>query len=283
MKRVIITGDDFGLALPVNEAVAEAHARGVLTTASLMVGAGAAADAIERAKALPTLAVGLHVVLVEGRPLLPPHEIPDLVDSQGELPATPVRSGMRFFFRPGITRQLEAEIRAQFEAFRASGLRLDHVNAHNHMHLHPTVLSLILKVGASFGMKAARVPWEPPLPSWRASGRGLMPKLAGWLFLLPLLKLMRRKFRRQGIRFNDFIFGLTETGGMRLELVRSLLNHLPDGVTELYFHPATSRCRELDRTMPDYLHEEEFRTLTDDSIREALAAQGVQRISFSDL
>jgi len=84
MRKLIVTGDDFGLAVPVNEAIEEAHRRGILTTASLMVGAGAAADAVERARQLPTLRVGLHLVLVEGRPVLPPREIPDLVDGRGE-------------------------------------------------------------------------------------------------------------------------------------------------------------------------------------------------------
>ncbi len=144
MKQLILTGDDFGLDVPVNEAVEEAHCRGVLTAASLMVGADAVADAVERARRLPTLRVGLHVVLVEGRPVLPPSEVPDLVDGNGEFSTRLVRSGFRFFFLPRVRRQMEAEIRAQFRAFRETGLALDHADAHNHMHVHPTVLGLML-------------------------------------------------------------------------------------------------------------------------------------------
>jgi len=104
----------------------------------------AAADAVARARRMPGLRVGLHLVLVEGRPVLPPERVPDLVDAQGFFRENMVRAGIAFFFRPKVRRQLEAEIEAQFSAFAATGLPLDHVNAHKHFHLHPTVTSMIL-------------------------------------------------------------------------------------------------------------------------------------------
>lgn len=70
MKRLVITADDFGAASEVNDAVEAAHGNGVLTAASLMVAAPATADAVARAKRIPSLRVGLHLVLVEGRPVL---------------------------------------------------------------------------------------------------------------------------------------------------------------------------------------------------------------------
>ena len=172
-RRLIVTADDFGLALPVNAAVEEAHTRGILSAASLMVGAAAAADAVERARRLPGLRVGLHVVLVHGRPVLPPDEVPGLVDRRGEFSGRLVRAGFAYFFKPAVRRQLAAEIRAQFEAFRATGLALDHVNAHNHMHLHPTLSRLILEIGRDYGLRAVRVPAEPPLASFDATISGL--------------------------------------------------------------------------------------------------------------
>ena len=75
MKRIIVNADDFGLALPVNAAVERAHREGIVTTASLMVAEPAADDAIERARALGTLRVGLHVVLVHGRPAARPRVV----------------------------------------------------------------------------------------------------------------------------------------------------------------------------------------------------------------
>jgi len=283
VRKLIVTGDDFGLAVPVNEAIEEAHRCGILTTASLMIGGAAARDAVERAKRLPSLKVGLHLVLVEGRPVLPPREIPDLVDSQGEFATRLVGAGLNFFFRPGVRRQLEAEIRAQFEAFTKTGLPLDHVNAHNHMHLHPTVLGLILKVGRKFGLRAMRVPYEPVFPSWRASRRGLVSKLAGWLLLYPWIRILKVRLRRAGVRCNDFVFGLNDSGHLHQDIFLRLLSCVPQGVTEIYCHPATRRCAELDRTMPDYEHEQEFKALVSPAVRDAIAASGFQRIAFSEL
>lgn len=283
MKRLIVTGDDFGLALPVNEAIEIAHREGILSAASLMVGAGAAADALERAGRLPTLRVGLHLVLVEGRPLLPPERVPDLVDESGEFHEHLVAAGFRFFFLPRVRRQLAAEIRAQFEAFRATGLALDHVNTHHHMHLHPTVLGLILKIGRCFGLGAVRLPREPALTSWQASNRRLAGKAGGALALAPWMALLRARLRRADIRSNDRIFGRGDSGTMDEATVLQLLAALPDGVTEMYFHVATRRCPELERAMVDDGPERELAALTSPRVREALEGLGVRPIGFGDL
>ena len=283
MQKLIVTGDDFGLAVPVNEAIEEAHRQGVLTAASLMVGAGAAADAVARARRLPTLKVGLHLVLVEGRPVLPPREISDLVDGRGEFSSRLVSAGLSFFFQPGVRRQLEAEVRAQFEAFAKTRLPLDHVNAHNHMHLHPTVLGLILKVGRDYGLKAVRVPYEPLLPSWRASGKALFSRAASWVCLRPWNALLKARLQRAGVRSNDYVFGLNDSGRMDVDLILRMLRHLPHGITEIFFHPATRRCPEIDLTMPTYRHERELEALVSPAVREAIRRCGIQRIGFSEL
>jgi len=283
VKRIIVTADDFGLAAPVNEAVAEAHRSGILTAASLMVGASAAQEAVAIARNMPSLRVGMHLVLVEGRPVLPPAEVPNLVNSRGEFSTHLIRAWFNFFLRVGIRKQLEAEIRAQFEAFRRTGLSLDHVNAHNHMHMHPTILNLILKIGREHGLSAVRLPYEPPLQSWRSSRKAFLGKVASWAFLSPWTGLMRARLRGARIRFNDFVFGMADSGAMTTELVLRFLRRLPEGVTEIYFHPATRRCPEIDRHMPDYRHEEEFKALTSKSVIEAVREAGTGSIAFSDL
>ncbi len=283
LKKIIITGDDFGLALPVNEAIVEAHRNGVLTTTSLMVGAKFFEDAVARAKKLPSLRVGLHLTLVEGIPVLPPREIPDLVDANGEFSTRLAGAGFKFFFCPGIRGQLESEIRAQYEAFRKTGLALDHVNAHNHMHLHPTVLRLLLKVGKDYGLKAVRLPNEPPLKSWKAAGTALASRMISWIFLYPWMNLMKQMLRRHHVRYNNFLLGMSDSGSMTLDRVLQFVRNLPEGVTEICFHPATRRCAEIDDTMPLYRHEEEFNALTSDALRAALKDAGLETIAFSDL
>lgn len=195
-----------------------------------MVAAPGTQDAVTRARALPSLAVGLHVVLVNGRPKLPPSQVPDLVDRNGDFPSDLVAAGVRYFFHPGARRQLQAEIRAQFEAFAQTGLPLDHVNAQNHMHVHPTVLAMILRVGRDYGMRAVRIPREPFLGSW--------PSLGNFALLAPWLAIMQLQIERAGMLHNDAVLGLSDTGKMTPERVQRLLEALPDsGVTEMYFHP----------------------------------------------
>lgn len=282
-RQVIVTADDFGLTVAVNQAVEQAHREGILTAASLMVGAPAAADAVERARRLPALGVGLHVVLVQGRPVLPPECVPDLVGADGAFTDRLVRAGFSWFFRPRVRRQLAAEIRAQYEAFRATGLPLDHVNAHNHMHLHPTLQALILEAGREHGLRAVRVPYEPPLASFRAAGSGLARRCLTAAGLAPWVALLRRRLRRAGLKSNRCVFGLHDSGNMDADLVVRLAGELPAGVTEIYFHPATRRCPELERQMPAYRHQAELAALTSPGVGAALAAAGARRIAFGDL
>jgi hopanoid biosynthesis associated protein HpnK len=283
VKRLIVTGDDLGLSLPVNEAIEEAHRRGILTTASLMVGAEATADAVERAKRIPSLRVGLHLVLVDGLPVLPPQAVPDLVTGKGELSSHLVRAGISFFSRPKVRQQLEDEIRAQFQAFQNTGLLLDHVNSHHHIHLHPTVLGLILKVGREYGMRAMRLPYEPPLLSWLASRKALLGKLIAWPCLFPWLTLLKNRLKEADLRWNNFIFGMNDSGHMHLDLVLRFLKHLPEGVTEIYFHPGIDYRSKNELTVKKNRFQDELEVLTHPSLREALLASDIARIVFSDL
>jgi chitin disaccharide deacetylase len=284
LKRLIVCADDFGLDPAVNEAVETAHRDGILTCASLMVGAPAAADAVARARRSPGLRVGLHIVLVDGRPFLPPEEVPDLVDASGAFDDNMVRAGFRFFFRPRVRAQLAREIGAQFAAFAATGLPLDHANAHKHMHLHPTVASLIMTIGRRYGLAAVRVPAEPyePLRRSGASARSASARI-GAAFLDLWVELLRRRLRRAGFVVNDHLFGLAWTGAMTEKRVLSLLPHIPEGISEIYFHPATARTGALTRTMPDYHHAEEFAGLLSAKVRRGIAESGISLIAYRDL
>ena len=281
MRQLIVTADDFGLATAVNEAVERGHRDGILSAASLMVAAPATQDAVERARRLPSLRVGLHVVLVNGRPALPPAKVPLLVDEHGRFDDDLARAGVRYFFTPGIRAQLEAEIRAQFAAFAATGLPLDHVNAQNHFHVHPTVLSLILKVGREFGVRAVRIPREPFWPSWRATRTHAAARFANAALLLPWLSLMRLRLRAAGIATNDCVFGMIDTGHMTPERVRAYLQQIPDGTCELYMHPATHTWPEA--FPPDYDFAGEFASLVDPQVAAYVRESGVRRTSFSEL
>lgn len=283
MKQIVVTADDFGLCEEVNEAVEIAHRDGILSAASLMVSAPAAKDAIGRALRLPTLRVGLHVVLVDGRSTLPPEVVPDLVDAHGAFPSGLLRAAVHWFVSPEARRQLEREIRAQFDAFRSTSLAFDHVNAHNHMHVHPTVLGIILRYASMFGVPFIRLPFEP-----RALGRigTLRPAVSQDLAAIaraPWLRLMRHKIERAGLRHNDTLLGLRNSGNLNEASVLKLLCELPAGITELYFHPAVRRTAQLEAMMPGYDNEAEFAALTSSSVLDRLHTLGLKPAGFADL
>jgi len=268
---LIITADDFGLHEAVNEAVELATRAGVLTAASLMVGAAASADAIRRARELPQLRVGLHLVLADGIAVLAHEQLPSITDSSGYMDERMFVNGVRFFALPGIRRQLEAEIHAQFAAFARTGLALDHVNVHKHFHLHPTLLGLILRIGADYGLDAMRVPDEPLWFGGVAAG-----------LLKPLIALMKRRLDAAHIFHNDALFGIAASGAMDEATLLGIVARLPPAVTEIYLHPATRRGHALTPTMNSYRHADELAALLSPNVGAALAPQRIARGGYGD-
>lgn len=277
-RFLIVTADDFGLDEAVNRAVSEAARGGILTAASLMVGAPATADAVAIARALPALRVGLHVVLTDGWSVLPQREIPDLVDARGRFMRSMVADAVRVFASARIRRQVAAEIRAQFQAFRATGLELDHVNAHKHFHLHPTLLHLILAIGSEFGIRAVRVPQEP-LWLARASGTGA---LVSAVLLRPWLALMKRQLRARGVMHNDSVFGIACSGHLDEATLLAILAKLPPGATEIYLHPGVPALPAL-ASASVQPHADELQALTSGRVRAALRSANALCGGFADL
>jgi len=271
-RGLIVTADDFGAAPEVNEAVERAHREGILTCASLMVGAAAAGDAVARAKTMPKLGVGLHLVLVEGKPVLPPEQIPNLVGPDGNFRTDMVKGAIAMTFLPWVQRQLAAEIEAQFEAFAATGLTLDHVNAHKHFHLHPTIAKLMVKIGKRYGMKAARAPIEPPEVL-----RRIEPTVTGGDLERFMGTRLRERFTVNRIWSPEAVFGLAWSGAMNTARVAGILENLPEGVSEIYLHPALTAYRG---SAQGYRYSDELTALL---APEAIGLAGqVRRGTFAD-
>jgi len=265
---LVVTADDFGADEAVNEAVEIAHHDGVLTAASLMVTGNAAADAVARARRLPRLGVGLHLVLVEGRPALPASQLPDLVDATGHFRTNMALAGLRFAVSPPARRQLAAEIEAQFNAFAATGLKLDHVNAHKHFHVHPLIGGLVIDAARRHGARAIRAPIEPGSPTGSA-------RLA-----VAFARRLRARAARAGMLAPDRVFGLADSGRMDTAATLEALAGVSEGLNELYLHPATRD--DWPGHAPGYCYRAEFEALTAPAVRDRVAARGARLGSFAD-
>jgi hopanoid biosynthesis associated protein HpnK len=276
---LIVTADDFGLAPEVNEAIEIAHRDGILTAASLMVGAPAAADAVARAFRLPALRVGLHIVLIEGRPVSPAEQVPDLVDQAGNFRNDMVAASLRIFLGAKVRRQVAAEIAAQFDAFAATGLRLDHVDCHKHWHLHPTIAGLVLQAGRRYGITAVRVPNEPAAVLKRTGDRTVSSPRS--LVMAMCAAHLRRRVHGSGLQAPDRVFGLAWSGAMTERRVAALVAQLPNGLTEIYTHPATSNS--FAGAVPGYRYADELSALVSLKVKSAIANNGIRLTSYSDL
>ncbi len=282
-RRVIVTADDFGLGLPVNEAIEHGHCEGIIGSASLMVTCDAAEDAVERARRLPGLAVGLHLVLADGKPALPPEEIPALVGRDGRFYGNLAAAGFAMARTPTARAQLAREIRAQLELYRATGLPLDHVDGHHHLQMHPIVRRILIRLAPEYGIKAIRLPREPTWTGWRATRDRPLLRLSSGLTYGRMWRGMKRQFAAAGIACNDWLVGFNDAGTLASGRLGAYLARLPEGTTELCLHVATCHWDAPDAWRRSFGCVGEYRATIDPTIRALLAARNITRIAFGDL
>ncbi len=271
MRRLIVNADDFGRSPETNEAVARAHSDGILTTASLMVNEPACAEAVALARTLPRLGVGLHLTLLCGQAALSPAQIPNLVDAQGHFYSQPVSAGLRFFFDRRLRSQLTQEMAAQVARVRATGLALDHVNGHLHLHLHPTVFDILLRHAQDWGVERLRLTADPLWLNLRLAGGNWSYRLSHYLIYLALSARARPKLRRRSLRHTRRVFGLLQHGRVDEAYTTGLLARLPPGDSELYSHPSLDESRH------------EFEALVSPRVQALVLAENIRLIRYCDL
>jgi hopanoid biosynthesis associated protein HpnK len=276
--QVILNADDFGRSASINQAVILAHREGLLTSASLMVTGDAVEEAVALARAVPTLAVGLHVVLADGRALLPPTQIPHLVNDRGCFRGSPVRIGFRYFFSPAAQEELARELAAQFQCFADTGLPLSHVDGHLHIHVHPSVFDRLLPLAERFGARGLRLPrddfWLALRYNWHSAGlKTAWALVFGWLGRRCL-----RRLRRSSLVVTDRVYGLMQTGRMDEAYVLQVLRSLNVPAAELYFHPAILPCGEALGPNPG-----DLATLLSPAVRQVIRERGLHLTTYPAL
>jgi chitin disaccharide deacetylase len=268
-RRLIVNADDFGRSSSINRAVIQAHRDGILTTASLMVGGEAMEEAVELAREHPRLGVGLHLTLVCGRAVLPGAELVGVTDAEGWLDANPIRAGWRYFTDRRLRGGLRREVEAQFDRFRRTGLRMDHVNGHLHFHLHPTVLGMWVGLAGSGG--GVRLTRDPLVLNLRLARGRWGYRLSHAVVFAGLSAWARSRLAARGWRFTGAVFGLLQNGLVDEAYVLGLLARLPAGDSELYAHPS----------MGEFRHE--LAALVSVRVTQAVRAAGVRLIRYQDL
>jgi len=270
-RRLIVNADDFGLSPSVNEAVYRAHHEGILTSASLMVNEPGFQQAVKLAKASPELGVGLHLTLLMGHSTLPPAEIPGLANSRGEFSDHPTSAGLAYFFKPALRAQLRAEIHAQFEKFHSTGLALDHVNGHLHLHLHPVIFEILMADQQKLGIRHLRLTRDCLSRSRKLSHGHWFYRLSHTAIYEWLSNRAREPLRRRNIKHAQITFGLLQNARVDEAYILRLLPALPPGDSELYSHPS----------LDNFKHE--FDALVSPRVEELLKELGIGLIRYQDL
>ena len=279
IRHIIITGDDFGSSHAVNQAIIQAHERGILTSASLMVSGDAFEEALDLAHQHPRLAVGLHLVLVSGRATLPRQRIPHLVDKNGWFSSNPFLAGALYQCHAAARREVRREIRAQLEKFQQTGLKLSHVDGHRHMHLPPFVLGTLIELSPEFSIRAIRFPSEE-LSTALAIDRNNFLEKSSLSFAFKTLGLRaKRRLRSAGIRCLDRVYGLLQSGRVTEDYLLQLIPQIRAGWVEIYSHPTIETNSHSLRGASG----SQLAALLSDRVRRALVSHGFRLASYFDL
>lgn len=236
MAYLIVNADDFGLTPGVNRSVVELQQAGALTSATLMAAAEHFEPAANMASRYPRLAVGCHVVLVDGRPALTPAEIPGLATAAGELRPS-LGAFVRDLMRGKIPEsEIEGEATAQIRRLQSAGIHVTHIDTHKHTHMFVRVLRPLLRAAQACGVRAIRNPFEP---LW--AGAATPNASEGRRWQVRLLRARRRAFLRlvgeAGLATTDGAIGVLATGILATWTLRRLLSLMPPGTWELVCHP----------------------------------------------
>jgi hopanoid biosynthesis associated protein HpnK len=278
LKQLIVNADDLGLTPAVNRGILRAFQDGIVSSASLLVTGSAFEEAVALAQRNPKLDVGLHLTLVEERAVLGREILPTLVDETGRFPRT---SG-EFFRRTFLGRiswdEVEREIAAQIARFQKTGLRLSHVDSHQHLHMFPPVFQIVRRLTRRIDnvwIRNSAGPWRR-LPGVRTGrwfqrlGLNLTCLLARGLHGPPLPQMP------------DGMFGFEVSGCLTRSALEQILRKIPDGLYELICHPGEGdkeTCRQYHHW--GYRWAEELEALTASETRCLLQEQKIALTSFA--
>ena len=261
--RLIVNADDFGFTRDVNEGIIEAYRNGILTATTLMANGAAFEHAVELAHETPSLDVGCHLVLVQGRSVLDPSR---------DLPAT-VTDLIRALLRGKFS--IYDEIAAQIQKVARAGIRPTHIDTHKHTHLFPPVLDAVARVAHEF-----RIPWVRRPFDFGIDRTARITKSAVAIGMRATRPGFARALR--SLKTTDHFTGFQITGTLNARNLIDTLERLPEGLTEFMCHPgklgpelraATTRLKES--------REIELAALVSREARDVIERRGIKLVSYS--
>ncbi len=276
--KLIVHADDFGISEHVNQGILQAHTKGILTSTSLMATGAAFENAIVVARETPSLDIGIHLTLVEEKPLLDAASVPSLTTANKHF-YNHANTFIKRYFKGKINlKEVRNELEAQIERILDQGISVSHFDSHQHLHALPKIRMIVIELGRKYGIPAIRVPRER-IFSYMLRGKRALSRAPSMLVLNFLCGLGQNTGYLHTDHFAGFFFG----GELNGENIRILLRHLPDsGSCELMCHPG------LERESEQYDHwgyhwQDEYNALIDPEIKDLLRQSGITLISYQEL
>jgi hopanoid biosynthesis associated protein HpnK len=275
---LVVNADDLGLSAGINRGIERCFREGILRSASLMPNGAAYEDALEMTLRNPGLGLGIHLSLVDEPALGPGEKLGGLVDAQGRLPGS-YQDFVRGFMRGRFGKpQVAAEIEAQLARVLASGLRPTHLDSHQHLHLLPSVLEIVIGAAREAQILVVRVPDEREAPAGPAG-------LARRMQLRLLVQMARQgagKLRQAGLRHADRFWGLAQSGSLDEASLLAILDRLAPGVNELMCHPGCGDPATAERYQWGYHWDEEAAALCAERVGAVVQERGIRLCSFAE-
>ena len=278
-KQLIINADDFGIHPAVNEAVRKAATEGILTSTSLMAGGDAFDEAVEMARSMPSLGIGIHLTLVGGiKSVLPPSEVPSLTWDNGVFCHDYGKLIVRDLEGKILLSEVYAEWDAQIQKIMNTGLPVTHMDGHQHMwpHFYPIARDLAKK----YHISCMRVPDEDVLFGMKD---GHIIRWAAKNGLSLLSRMHRPDLKKNHIRTNDHFFGMLYGGHLSPERFAKFILQTKPGITEIMCHPSADTRAMEDTFHWGYHGEDELAGLLADINRELIAKKQISLISYRDV
>ncbi len=279
-KRLIVNADDLALHAAVNRAVFRTHREGIVSSATILVGGSAFLEAVEKLPDHPRLGIGVHLCLVDQKPVCKPDEIPSLVEEDGRLQKSYAVFTKKYFLRRISIEEVRREWRAQLSRAADVGLKITHLDSHQHLHVLPRLLPVAADLARHFGVEFIRLPADDPALGIRAPS-GV--RRAQGAFLAGLADRARRKLQQWGLRSSDAFFGFACGGNLGRDHWLRLIPKLREGVTEIMVHPGDDDVTLRIATGWDYHWEAEAAALTDREVCALLERHEVQLVHYGEL
>lgn len=260
VKHLIVNADDFGMSENICKGIEHCHAHGIVTSTSLMSNMPSLDLAAEIAKKNKSLSIGLHINLSLSKPLTN--------FSNGTMTnANLVKAILGRINKDAAQKEIEAQIQAALDA----GIKLTHLDGHKHVHIMPKVIDAVIDSALSFNIKWIRLPLEAMSTTYSLK-QTPKAKLVRYLSLKA-----KKKIEDANLKHPNYFYGISETGRLDEEKLKSIIKNLQEGISEIMCHPGyPNQTDSLDR-------KKELMALTDRGVRKEIEANGIQMTNYGDL